>query len=167
MAGQIPDRENLGHLLWEVGARVSLMSEAALARTPLTPRAAGMLEAVRSDPALIPPHPIRFAESAVPVDVAAVGAAYLSPRIAARVLSELRPSVSRTARDRVAELTPRERDVLALVGKGLSNQAIARRLNLAEGPVKAHVSTILARLGAENRVQAAITAYEAGLSAGG
>jgi DNA-binding MarR family transcriptional regulator len=47
---EIPDRENLGHLLWEVGARVSLLSEAALARTPLTPRAAGMLEAVNSDP---------------------------------------------------------------------------------------------------------------------
>jgi DNA-binding MarR family transcriptional regulator len=49
-ADEIPDREYLGHLLWEVGARVSLMSEAALARTPLTPRAAGMLEAIRSDP---------------------------------------------------------------------------------------------------------------------
>jgi DNA-binding MarR family transcriptional regulator len=47
---EIPDRELLGNLLWEVGARVSLMSEAALARTPLTPRAAGMLEAVHSDP---------------------------------------------------------------------------------------------------------------------
>lgn len=49
-AGEIPDREHLGHLLWEVGARVGLMGEAALARTPLTPRAAGMLEAVHADP---------------------------------------------------------------------------------------------------------------------
>ena len=49
-SADIPDRERLGHLLWEVGARVSLLSEAALARTPLTPRAAGMLEAIRSDP---------------------------------------------------------------------------------------------------------------------
>ncbi len=47
---EIPDRKHLGHLLWEVGARVSLLSEAALARTPLTPRAAGMLEAIASDP---------------------------------------------------------------------------------------------------------------------
>lgn len=47
---EIPDRRLLGHLLWEVGARVSLMSEAALARTALTPRSAGILEAVRSDP---------------------------------------------------------------------------------------------------------------------
>jgi DNA-binding MarR family transcriptional regulator len=47
---EIPDREYLGHLLWEVGARVSLLSEASLARTPCTPRSAGMLEAIASDP---------------------------------------------------------------------------------------------------------------------
>jgi DNA-binding MarR family transcriptional regulator len=49
-AEEMNDSETLGHLLWEVGARVSLLSEAALARTQLTPRSAGMLEAVRSDP---------------------------------------------------------------------------------------------------------------------
>jgi DNA-binding MarR family transcriptional regulator len=47
---EIPDREPLGHLLWEVASRVSQLSETALARTPLTPRAAGMLEAIASDP---------------------------------------------------------------------------------------------------------------------
>jgi DNA-binding MarR family transcriptional regulator len=46
----IPDRERLGHLLWEVGARVSLLGEAALARTPLTSRMAGILEAIEADP---------------------------------------------------------------------------------------------------------------------
>ena len=46
----IPDRARLGHMLWEVGTRVGLLSEAALARTPLTPRSAGMLEAVSVDP---------------------------------------------------------------------------------------------------------------------
>lgn len=46
----IPDRERLGHLLWEVGARVSLLGEAALARTPLTSRMAGVLEAIVADP---------------------------------------------------------------------------------------------------------------------
>jgi DNA-binding NarL/FixJ family response regulator len=61
-------------------------------------------------------------------------------------------------------LTPRERDVLALVGAGRSNQEIARALHLSEGTVKAHVSAILLRLDAKNRVQAAITAYEAGLT---
>jgi DNA-binding MarR family transcriptional regulator len=46
----IPDRERLGHLLWEVGARVSLLGEAALARTALSSRMAGMLEAIAADP---------------------------------------------------------------------------------------------------------------------
>jgi len=49
-SADIPDRERLGHLLWEVGARVSLLGEAALARTPLTSRMAGMLEAIVADP---------------------------------------------------------------------------------------------------------------------
>ena len=46
----IPDRERLGHLLWEVGARVSMLGEASLARTPLTSRMAGILEAIVADP---------------------------------------------------------------------------------------------------------------------
>nr|BFE87458.1 hypothetical protein GCM10020093_100590 [Planobispora longispora] len=73
--------------------------------------------------------------------------------------------MSRTAaaREQISGLTPRERDVLALVGAGLSNAQIARRLHLVEGTVKAHVSAILTRLDARNRVQAAILAHEAGL----
>ncbi|GAA1076053.1 response regulator [Nocardiopsis composta] len=100
------------------------------------------------------------------VRAAAEGAAYLSPRVARRVIGELRGGrMSRgdAARERVAALTPREREVLALVGEGLSNQAVAERLFLAEGTVKAHVSSVLQALGAANRVQAAIVAYEAGL----
>ena len=79
----------------------------------------------------------------------AEGASYLSPRIAHRVITRLRDgSMSRDlrARDRVAALTPRERDVLALIGEGLSNEAIGRRLHLSAGTVKAHVSAILQRL---------------------
>ncbi|MEV0056700.1 response regulator transcription factor [Saccharopolyspora shandongensis] len=102
----------------------------------------------------------------VGVRAVADGAAYLSPRIAQRVIAGMRGGQAarrNAARDRAATLTAREREVLALVGAGLSNQDIARRLFLAEGTVKAHVSTILQRLSANNRVQAAITAYEAGL----
>jgi DNA-binding NarL/FixJ family response regulator len=100
------------------------------------------------------------------VRAVAEGAAYLSPKIAHRVIA--RVSGDRLARNeaaarQVAGLTPRERDVLALVGQGLSNQDIGRRLYLAEGTVKAHVSAILLRLPARNRVQAAIVAYQAGL----
>jgi DNA-binding NarL/FixJ family response regulator len=96
----------------------------------------------------------------------AAGAAYLSPRVAHRVITELagtRLGAGAAARTRVAVLTEREREVLALVGAGLSNGDIARRLFLVEGTVKAYVSSLLSRLGVRNRVQAAILAYEAGL----
>ena len=49
-SADIPDRERLGHLLWEVGARNSLLAEASLSRTPLTPSAAGMLDTISADP---------------------------------------------------------------------------------------------------------------------
>ncbi|MEU4762310.1 response regulator transcription factor [Actinosynnema sp. NPDC023794] len=106
-------------------------------------------------------------ELLIGVRAAAEGAAYLSPRIAHRVVADLRGGrLTRydQARKRVDTLTGREREVLALVGQGLSNQDIARRLTVAEGTVKAHVSAILQRLDVTNRVQAAILAYEAGLT---
>ncbi|EHR62022.1 response regulator [Saccharomonospora cyanea] len=105
-------------------------------------------------------------ELLIGVHAVAEGAAYLSPRIARRVITHVRGGgLSRPAmaRRRVAELTPRERDVLAALGTGLSNADIGRALSLSEGTVKAHVSAILRRLGLDNRVQAAILAYEAGL----
>jgi DNA-binding NarL/FixJ family response regulator len=100
------------------------------------------------------------------VRAVAGGAAYLSPRVAHRVISELRGgrlSRGAAARAQTDALTEREREVLALVGSGLSNAEIARRLFIVEGTVKSYVSTILTRLGVRNRVQAAIIAYEAGL----
>ena len=105
-------------------------------------------------------------ELIIAVRAVAGGAAYLSPRIAHRMITRFRtgqPARRRTAAERVGVLTPRETEVLGLVGQGLANQAVAARLHLSEGTVKAHVSTILARLGVSNRVQAAILAYEAGL----
>ena len=97
------------------------------------------------------------------------GAAYLSPRVAHRVITAMdgrRLGAAPAARGRIAVLTDREREVLALVGAGLSNAEIAGRLFLVEGTVKGHVSTVLQRLGVRNRVQAAILAHEAGLVAG-
>jgi DNA-binding NarL/FixJ family response regulator len=94
------------------------------------------------------------------------GASYLSPRIAHRVIQQVsggRMARQAAARERVAGLTPRERDVLALVGAGLSNAEIGERLYLVEGTVKAYVSAVLSRLEVRNRVQAALLAYEAGL----
>lgn len=94
------------------------------------------------------------------------GAAYLSPQIARRVIQRLSGDRMRrqtAAKERVAALTSRERDVVALVGAGLSNAEIGERLFLVEGTVKAYVSTVLNRLDVKNRVQAAVIAYEAGL----
>jgi DNA-binding NarL/FixJ family response regulator len=95
----------------------------------------------------------------------AEGAAFLSPRIAQKVIARLGDGLARAdrARGRLTPLTAREREVLALVGRGMSNQEIARALFLAEGTVKAHVSAILLRLSLNNRVQAALLAHEAGL----
>ncbi|MEU3570440.1 response regulator transcription factor [Kitasatospora sp. NPDC036755] len=107
------------------------------------------------------------------VRAVAGGAAYLSPKVAARVVAHLAatgaggPADRRAgARERVAALTARERDVLTLIAAGLSNGQIARRLGVVEGTVKAHVSSILARLGVANRAAAAVLAHEAGLTLG-
>ncbi|MBE8470969.1 response regulator transcription factor [Streptomyces justiciae] len=102
------------------------------------------------------------------VRAVAGGGAFLSPKVARYVVDSGRRDSDRldretAARARVAELSPREREVLALVGTGLSNPEIAARLHLVEGTVKAYVSAVLDRLGVRNRVQAAIVAYEAGL----
>jgi DNA-binding NarL/FixJ family response regulator len=93
------------------------------------------------------------------------GAAFLSPRIAQQVIARMGGGLARAdrARARLDGLTAREREVIALVGRGLSNAEIGRSLFLAEGTVKTHVSAVLLRLGLRNRVQAAILAYEAGL----
>jgi DNA-binding NarL/FixJ family response regulator len=96
------------------------------------------------------------------------GGAFLSPKVARYVIEGLGGGAGRlereaSARARVRDLSPREREVLGLVGAGLSNPEIAARLHLVEGTVKAYVSSVLDRLGVRNRVQAAIVAYEAGL----
>lgn len=98
------------------------------------------------------------------------GAAYLSPKVAARVVAHLAATGAGAqagrrgaARERVDALTGREREVLAFLGSGLSNGQIARRLHVVEGTVKAHVSSILARLRVDNRAAAAVLAHEAGM----
>lgn len=105
-------------------------------------------------------------ELVIGVRAAAEGGAYLSPSVARRVISQfggVALGKAAAARSRTEELTEREREVLSLVGEGLSNAEIAGRLFVVEGTVKAYVSAVLARLGLKNRVQAAILAYEAGL----
>ncbi|GIF69530.1 DNA-binding response regulator [Asanoa ishikariensis] len=86
-----------------------------------------------------------------------LGHMLLHPEVA-RVLSE-----GDTGAD-PARLTPRERQVLTEIGRGRSNREIARALGLAEKTVKAHVSAILAKLGVQDRTQAALYAVRAGLA---
>jgi DNA-binding NarL/FixJ family response regulator len=100
------------------------------------------------------------------VRVVAAGDAILSPRITRSLIQqhvEANASQAAQARRLVGLLTERERDVLVLVGQGMSNGEAGRHLSLGEGTVKTHVKHILAKLGCANRVQAAILAHEAGL----
>ena len=100
------------------------------------------------------------------VRTAAHGGAILSPRITRDLIAQYLAAddVKRAeARRLVSSLADREREVLVLVGLGLSNAEAGRRLYMGEGTVKTYVSRILTKLGCANRVQAAIIAHDAGL----
>jgi DNA-binding NarL/FixJ family response regulator len=93
------------------------------------------------------------------VDLAA-GGAVLDPRITARLLPRLRGF---RANRQLDSLSARERQVLELVAGGRSNHSIAEHLCLSEATVKSYVSTVLTKLGVENRVQAALVAHQVGV----
>lgn len=101
--------------------------------------------------------------------VRAVGAgdAVVSPRITAKLIEIAAPhlDVRRTddADDALAELSPREREIFVLIGRGETNGEIAAALHLSESTVKAHVGRVLQKLELRNRVHAVIRAYELGL----
>lgn len=91
----------------------------------------------------------------------------IAPAVTRRLINEFaatRPREQEKADPAILErLTPREREVLACIGEGLSNQQIARRLYITETTAKTHVSRILTKLDLRSRVQAAIVAREVGL----
>ena len=100
------------------------------------------------------------------IEVIAEGEALLAPTATRRLVEDFArrratsPPVSARSLD---VLTPRERDVLELIARGLSNGEIADRLVVGEATVKTHVGRVLAKLGLRDRVQAVIRAYEVGL----
>ncbi|MFI6266463.1 response regulator [Micromonospora sp. NPDC051006] len=102
------------------------------------------------------------------VRTVARGEGFIAPAVTRRLIrafADSVPDAPEGSRAAVAALTPRERDVLACLGLGLSNQQIADRLALAESTTKTHVSRILAKLALRSRVQAAILAQELNLPA--
>jgi len=107
------------------------------------------------------------AELANAVRRAAQGESILTPRVATRLMRHIAhqtsyPPPSPDAR-RLADLTAREREILTLLGRGASNKDIARGLNVTEGTVKNHVSSIFAKLDVNDRLGAALLARELGL----
>ncbi|WFB08903.1 response regulator transcription factor [Streptomyces sp. LX-29] len=97
----------------------------------------------------------------------AQGGSVLDPGVTRAVIGGfLAAEAEATASAAVRALTPREREVLALLGEGLPNPQIAERMGLAPSTVKDHVRAVLGKLGGLNRVQAAIVADRAGLVAG-
>ena len=97
----------------------------------------------------------------------AAGEALLSPSVTRRVIDQMvsRPLPRADDDPRLAELTPREREVLELIARGLSNREIAAELVVEETTVKTHVKRVLTKLGVRDRVHAVILAYEAGVVA--
>jgi DNA-binding NarL/FixJ family response regulator len=96
----------------------------------------------------------------------ATGKTFLDPAIAGKVLEQASSHQVQPTTLVTDKLTGREIEVLRLIAKGLSNADIAERLFLSEGTVRNHVSSILAKLGASDRTQAAVIAIQHGLSTG-
>ena len=98
------------------------------------------------------------------VRTVAAGGGLLDPAVTVRVIETFAstPPLRTRRAERLDALTERERDVLRLIGRGLSNAEIAAELYLGETTVKTHVSNVLAKLGLRDRVQAVVAAYETG-----
>ncbi|HEY8984993.1 MAG TPA: response regulator transcription factor, partial [Streptomyces sp.] len=91
------------------------------------------------------------------VRTVASGQSMLDPATTARLMHSLRADTPAVP-DELAGLSPRERDILALIGDGLTNREIGKKLYLSEKTVKNHISRLLAKLGVQRRVQAAVLA---------
>lgn len=94
------------------------------------------------------------------------GDAVVAPSVTRRLIEHVAatmPAAERQSLDSLDHLTDREREVLVLIARGFTNSEIATELFVAEATVKTHVGRVLAKLGARDRVQLVVTAYETGL----
>jgi DNA-binding NarL/FixJ family response regulator len=97
------------------------------------------------------------------IRVVAAGEALLAPSVTRRLIEDFSHRPVPGARTRLSALTPREQEVLELIGRGCNNAEIGETLFVGEATVKTHVGRVLMKLGLRDRVQAVIYAYEAGL----
>jgi DNA-binding NarL/FixJ family response regulator len=97
------------------------------------------------------------------IRVVAAGESLLSPSVTRRLIQEFTKRPQSGSSERIALLTEREREVLLLIARGLSNQELADQLFIADNTVKTHVKRILTKVGARDRAQAIVIAYESGL----
>jgi DNA-binding NarL/FixJ family response regulator len=100
------------------------------------------------------------------VHTVAAGDSLLSPSVTRRVIDRMaqQPTPELANQIKLGELTPREREVLELIARGLSNREIAAEFAVEESTVRTHVKRVLMKLGLRDRVQAVIFAYEAGVN---
>ena len=111
----------------------------------------------------------RPAELVAAIRAVAAGDAAVAPRVTRRMLelfAERLPDATAAspADERLAALTPREHEIFAALGEGLSNAEIAAQFVLSEATVKTHVARVLGKLGLRDRVQAVVLAYETGVA---
>jgi len=111
----------------------------------------------------------RPAELVAAIRAVAAGDAAVAPRVTRRMLelfAERLPDATAVspADERLAALTPREHEIFAALGEGLSNAEIAAQFVLSEATVKTHVARVLGKLGLRDRVQAVVLAYETGVA---
>jgi DNA-binding NarL/FixJ family response regulator len=103
------------------------------------------------------------------IRVVAAGEALLAPRITRRLIAQFTAAraAHQASEDRLAQLTQRAREVLALVGRGLNNHEIAEQLVISKATARTHVSRVIGKLGVRDRAQLVVVAYQTGLVSSG